>query len=243
MSAEKIFGILDLYNQTRRQLTVSEISNLMDIPQSSVYRHVRVLKENGFLYETSNGDYKLGYRFLDFANIVRLDNSLSEIALPIMKELTNQFKETTILSVISDNFVVCVETVSSPQAVTVSSEQGKIIPLYVGGSSKAILAFQPNDLVDELFNKNLVVKHTENTLATKDELKANLKEIREKGYSVSDSEIDLGVYAYGFPIKNSKQKVFASLAIAGPKERMQLKSEHEIVEKFIEAINKIEKYL
>jgi len=87
MSAEKVFGILDLYSEKKTHLSVAEISHLMKLPQSSVYRHVRILKERGYLIETDIGVYKLGYRFLELANIVRLDNSLSNIALPLMKEV------------------------------------------------------------------------------------------------------------------------------------------------------------
>lgn len=243
MSTEKIFSILDLYSEKKTHLSVAEISNLLDVPQSSVYRHVRVLKENGFLIETDRGEYQLGYRFIDFANIVRLDNSLSKISLSYMKDLTNDLGETTILSVLSDMYAVCLETVSSMRPVKVSSEQGKIMPLYTGASSKAILAYQSQELVDQLFVKGMVKKYTESTLATREDLVANLNEIQEVGYATSDGEIDEGVISYGVPIRDSKQQVFASLAIAGPRERMLKINKDEIVMKLRNAVTNIEKYL
>ncbi|MET3698766.1 IclR family transcriptional regulator [Bacillus oleivorans] len=193
--------------------------------------------------ETDKGAYKLGYRFIEFANIVRMDHSLSTIALPYMKALTQDLGETTILSVISDLSAVCVETVPSLQPIKVSSEQGKIVPIYAGASSKAILAFQSEALIDQLFSRKLVKKFTEKTLATKEELIENLDDIREKGYAISDSEIDVGVFSYGFPIRDSKQTVFASLTVSGPTDRMLQKSETEIIEKCQQAVREIEKFL
>ena len=243
LSADKIFAILDLYSEKKTPLSVAEISSLLNAPQSSVYRHVRLLKEKGFLMETEKGAYQLGYRFIELANIVRMDQRLSTIALPYMKKLTHDLGETTILSVISELSVVCVETVPSLQSIKVSSEQGKIVPIYAGASSKVILAYQSEELIDQLFSKQLVKKFTEKTLATKTELVENLAEIREKGYAISDSEIDVGVFSYGFPIRDSKRNVFASLTVAGPTHRMLQKNEQEIVLKCKQAVSEIEKYV
>ncbi len=63
MSAEKTLDILDLFSLETRELSVARIAELLDQPQSSVYRHLRTLKEKGYIVESNTGTYRLGYRF------------------------------------------------------------------------------------------------------------------------------------------------------------------------------------
>lgn len=244
MTANKVLSILTLFSMERRAMKVDEISNELGIPASSVYRHVRVLKKNGYLIEDNYGNYKLGYKFLELANIVRTDISLPSIAKPYMDKLTNQFRETTILNVISGLNAVCLTTsVIDNAAIKVSSAEGKVMPLFGGASAKALLAFQSDKIIDKIFNNNLVEKITENTIVDKDLLYKDLLQIRKHGYSVSLGELDEGVMAYGFPIKDSKGEVIASLTIAGPEFRMKHRSEDEIIKAFKLVVSEIEAYL
>lgn len=243
MSAEKTLDILDLFDFDTRALNVPQIAEKLGQPQSSVYRHLRLLKEKGYVMESANGYYSLGYRLLKLAKIVRLDINISGIALPVMRQLTKDTEETTILLVHSNLQAVCLEAVSSHQPIKVSSEQGQIVPLYGGASSKALLAFLGEEVVEGLFAGGYVRKHTELTITDKATLKENLATIREKGYAYSDGEIDEGVVSYGVPILDSNNQVTASLSIAGPRERMLEKDEGELVAHLKAAAQTIQRYL
>lgn len=243
MSAEKTLEILDVFTPEKRELSVQEISQLLNQPQSSVYRHLRVLKEKGLVMETNGGFYKLGYRLLEMANIVRMDNGLLTVAHPVMRRLTRETGETSILIVASGLNAVCLETVTSHHPIKVSSERGKIIPLYGGASSKALLAYMQEEIVDELFKQQLVKSHTVNTIVDPEKLKADLQQVRDKGYSVSDQEIDEGVFAYGVPIRDINRQVIASLSIAGPRDRMLEKDEKALIDNLQSGANEIQRYL
>lgn len=244
MTANKVLSILTLFTMDRRSMTVEEISSDLGIPLSSVYRHIRVLKENGYLVEDKFGNYKLGYKFLELANVVRADISLTGIAKPYMDELTTRFRETTILNVISGLNAVCLTTsVIDNAAIKVSSAEGKVMPLYGGASAKALLAYQDDKIIDRIFDNSLVNSITENTITNKENLIEDLLQVKRNGFSTSIGELDEGVKAYGFPIKNSKEEVIASLTIAGPEFRMKHRSEEEIVDAFKAVVKNIERYL
>ena len=49
MSAEKTLDILDLFDFHTTSLTVPQIADKLQQPTSSVYRHLRVLKEKGYI--------------------------------------------------------------------------------------------------------------------------------------------------------------------------------------------------
>lgn len=241
MSTRKTLEILDLFTLETRELTVPQISELMNLPQSSVYRYIRILKEKKFLLETNRGTYRLGLRFLEMSNIINFNNEFSLAARPVMMQLMNETQETTVLVILSGFQAICVENISSTfHMIKVSSEPGKTIPLYAGASSKAILAYMGNEAVNRLYKHGIVQQHTNNTITDKEALLDNLKAIRTNGFAVSDNELDEGVFTYAVPIF-STNTIFGSLSVAGPRERMIQKDSEELIAKLIQAARQIEK--
>jgi DNA-binding IclR family transcriptional regulator len=241
MSADKTLEILDLYGFNTKQLSVQEMSNQLNLPASSIYRYIRILKNKGYLQESVGDTYKLGYRFLEMANIVKAESSLSTIALPFMKYITSKTGETSILTVISGYYAVCLETVTSYHSIKVSAEQGSILPLFAGASSKTLLAYQPKEFINELFVKGYVKQLTSNTITDPENLEKNLKGIRENGYSISDEEVDKMVFAYGVPIMDTNQNLVAALSLAGPKARILEKEKGFYINYLREAAQNIQK--
>ncbi|MEK4423745.1 IclR family transcriptional regulator [Solibacillus sp. FSL K6-1523] len=243
MSVEKTLDILDLFDFKTRELTVQEMANKLEQPQSSVYRHLKVLKDRSLITETNKGTYRLGYRFLEMAKIVKSDINLSSVAFPIMQELCKQLNETVILTIVSNLNVICLEVVTPDQPIKVSSTQGKILPLHAGASSRILLAHLDDNIIFELEKKDMLEKYSDYTFTDVEKLFALKKEVLEKGYAVSDSEVDIGVYAYGVAIKDIDKKLVAGLSIAGPKERLIAVDESYIVETLFESRDKIQEFL
>ncbi|MCM3714429.1 IclR family transcriptional regulator [Halalkalibacter oceani] len=243
MSIKKALEILNLFNLETRELTVTQISNLLHIPQSSVYRYIRILKENRYVFETERNSYKIGFKLLELGNLARIDNEIISIANPIMKQLTDETKETSVLVIHSGLNAVCLEDVtSSHHLIKVSSVSGKVIPLFAGASSKAILAYMGSETINKLYKHGFIKKFTPHTIVDKEELIKEMKKVRENGYAVSDSELDEGVYTYAVPIFSSGN-IFGSLSLAGPKERIIRNNKEELIEKIKNAVNEIEKNL
>ncbi|KAB7707165.1 helix-turn-helix domain-containing protein [Bacillus aerolatus] len=243
MSTMKTLEILDLFDFETRELTVAKISEKLNQPQSTVYRHVRILKEKGYLMDDHEGNYKLGYKFLKFAKIVTMDTNITVVSNPIMQKLTKKIGETSQLMVYSDLQAICLSSVNSGERIQVSAEVGQIFPLYGGSSSKALLAFLDESILKELFEKGIVKKHTENTKATIDDLKKDLQLIQKRGYAFSDGEIDQGVASFGVPIYDYNHRVIASLSIVGPRERLLEKDDKEIITELIKARDEIQSFL
>lgn len=240
MSTRKTLEILDLFTLETRELSVPQISELLHLPSSSVYRYIRILKEKKYLLETNRGTYRLGLRFLEMSNMINLNHELSLAARPVMMQLMNETQETTVLVILSGFQAVCVENISSSfHMIKVSSEPGISLPLYAGASSKAILAYMGNEAVGKLFKHGIVRQHTKNTITDKEALLNNLKEIQENGYAVSDNELDEGVYTYAVPIF-ATNTIIGSLSVAGPRERMIQKNREELVTSLKTAARQIE---
>jgi DNA-binding IclR family transcriptional regulator len=211
--------VLLLFDAGHRELTADEISRLIGAPRSTTYRYIGTLREKGFL-ERSKGDaFRLGPRLLQFARAVRAQEDVGAVALPVMEQLCAEARETVLLTRISNRHAVCIERVETPQAVRISFERGDVQPLHAGASSKILLAFAPPRLVDDYLAQPLTPVG-QNTVTDAEALRQQLAAIRERGFCLSESEVDEGATAVAVPLLDGRGKLVAGLSTAGPTFRM-----------------------
>ncbi|GAA3412493.1 IclR family transcriptional regulator [Paenibacillus hodogayensis] len=192
-------------------LTVSEIADKVSIPESSIYRFIQTLEQNGIVERKGKGQITLGLRILDLARSLsnQIDKQLLVIARPIMEELTEQTNETSVLFIRSGTNAVCIENVKSHQLIRFSIDNGRVVPLCQGATGKTILAYENASIV------NQVVQSMDDQRIS-DHLVQELQQIKEDGFSFTKGEFDTDAFAISAPILDTYQRVVASLSVVGP---------------------------
>ena len=217
----KSVEILDVFLKKHGMLNVAEISNSLKMPRSSIYKYLAVLRKHGFVdYEKKTGVYRLGIKFLQYASLVRSQIRIDVVALPYMRKLANEVKETVILSILLNQLAYCVERVGYESGIIFSMQRGAHLPLYSGASAKVLLASLPDEEIDALLRETKMIAFTPNTITDRQKLKENLMKIRRDGYAYSDHEVDVGARAVAAPILNDELRLIAGLCVAGPVQRM-----------------------
>jgi DNA-binding IclR family transcriptional regulator len=142
-------------------------------------------------------------------------------ALPFLEWLRDVSGETSQLAVLEDWQIVYLERVLSRQPVGyMRSRAGAILPAYCTGLGKALLAFQPRQLVDSWASKQAFPPLTPHTLTSAQALMDELVVIRELGYALDREEREVGVRCIAAPVRDHDEAVVAAISIAGPSERM-----------------------
>ncbi|QIZ38843.1 IclR family transcriptional regulator [Saccharopolyspora sp. ASAGF58] len=193
---------------------VEEISRRTGLPTSSVYRFLRTLVAAGFL-EPDDGVYRVGARLARSGE--GGNERLRELALPLLRRLVEQTSETALLTVRVGRSALVVESVDSPHSMRVSFTRGHLRPLHAGASAKALLAFAPAEVADEVL-KHGMERFTPNT-PTKSALCRQLETIRQQRYVISHGEVDQHAVAIGVPVMRGGELVCA-FSVAGPEHRL-----------------------
>jgi len=232
-SIKRAVKILDLYTENTENLGITEISKILDINKSTVYKIVNTLRDEGLLIKNeTNQKYMMGYKILDLASKTIGQYDYKEISLKEMKELRDDINETVILSVYTKQGGFCLEKVDPKNKIKLTSQAGHIIPLYAGATGKVLLANAPKEDMEKIITDKLK-KFTNNTEITEKKLRKQLNKIKEQGYALSKGELDEGAIAIGAPILDKDGKLIYGLSIAGPAGRMEKKGINEIIEKVI----------
>lgn len=137
-NVKKALDILFVLGEAETPLSVSEIAQRASIPESTVYRLLQTLENNGIIERKSKGQITLGLRILELARSLtqQMDRYLNVIARPIMEKITEKTNETSILAVRSGIEVICIESIASSRLIRFAIENGRLLPLHRGHLEK-----------------------------------------------------------------------------------------------------------
>lgn len=213
---KKTFKILDLFTLEKSSWKITEISKTLNLHHSTVYRILKNLKEERFIFQDiKTKEYSLGLKFLEMGSIVVLSLELFKKAKPILKRLAKLYDGTVLHLTILEGFeAIYLDKIESIRSFPMNSRQGRRAPLYCTGVGKILLAYLPEQDIDYILRNINLVKYTKNTINDMDEIKDNLKLIRKRGYAIDNEEISYGVKCIAGPIRDFTGKVIASVSIA-----------------------------
>lgn len=219
-TVDKVLDILQLFNEDRHWVSIEDIQRELKLPQSTVYRYVRLLVERGFLDKVESGHYHLGVRLIALSRIaLHSDRDIRLVALSSMKRIADETGESVSLMRIANQHAVCIESIEGRYALRVTIDQGRTQLLHAGASSKVLLAYSPEAKWASLLQMPLK-QFTETTITDVSALRQESARIRQQGYAVSDGEIDIGARAIAVPLLNHQSEIIAALSIEAPSSRM-----------------------
>lgn len=242
-AVERAARILASFDNENPTMGLTEIAQAVDLHKSTTHRIVTTLVHYGFLERASDGGrYRLGIRLanLGFRVIQRMD--LRKEALPVMTQLRDQWDETCDLSIFDDDHVLYIEVMHSNHTLRIAAAVGQHLPAHCTASGKLFLANMEPDAL-ETFLERTLTGHTCNTVTSPAELRSQLDQIREKGFSIDQEEYEAGIFAVSAPIRDQSGKMVAALSIPSPTSRMTSERITEISAALIEASRSISRRL
>lgn len=230
-SIEKALEILMAFTPYNREMGTGEIGQKLGLHKATASRILRTLADKGFLQqdpETKKFTLGPAASAIGRAYVNGLDSNLVQVAKPFIDDLRSALEETVVLEVLSGTGTVMAYVAEGPQRVRIAGSVGDRLPVHAAAGAKAILAFSPLETVDKLIAGKLP-QMTANTITDIEAYKSGLAEIRRKGYSFDDEEIDIGINAVGVPIFNHESEPIAAVVVAGPSQRITGKDDTTVV--------------
>ncbi len=202
--------------------TISELARRMDLPKSTVFRHVKTLNSLGYVVDI-DGEQYLSFRFLEFSEQARTRETGYTAAKEKVFELGQETDERALLLVEEQGEGVYVHRtgdISDPMI-------GKRRPLHSLACGKTILAAKSDDEIEEYVAKTELEKHTDNTVTDPEALFEELETIRERGYAVNEQEYMDGLAGVAVPVYTPEDDCLGGLGVFGPTSRFGEEYVHE----------------
>ncbi len=199
----------------RQPVGVSELARSLGLPKTSVQRALITLQQAGWL--RAGGEdltrWYLTTRALSVGSHVSPQLGLREAALPVMNRLRDETGESIHLSILDGDSVFLLERLNSPHIVRTVNVIGGSAPLHASATGKAVLALLPEEQVERILAQGLV-PFNERTITDPDRLRAELEEVRRRGYATNMAEWRPDVIAVGRALCHDGGKPFAALNVS-----------------------------
>lgn len=200
---------------------LSTVTRHLGFPKSTALRLLSTLVSIGFVEQNPiDLTYSISRRFVELGLKVLETYDFVHISRPYMLDLAEKTGETVNLGVLDGIDVVCIDQVSSKHSLRQDQPIGSRVRAHCTSMGKSILAILDDDQIEKTFNGKVFERLTPNTLKNIEDLKKELRIVRNKGYAIDDEEAVKGVRCAGAVISDSSGKPVAALSIAGPAVRI-----------------------
>ncbi|TWP36046.1 IclR family transcriptional regulator [Leekyejoonella antrihumi] len=203
------------------ELTITQLAGQTGLTAGTTSRMAKALAAEGMIRRNPVTDaYHLGARTALLGQAAQRVLGLDK-ALPAMRELARQTKESVNLSIREGPESVVLLRVQSTLPLRFEQTIGARFPLYSTASGKVILAFgeAPEGYLQALPERLDPV--APGTLATRGQLIQQLEEIRGRGYAVDVEENVEGVRCVGAPVLDESGHAHAAIVLQAPAVRMR----------------------
>ena len=198
----------------RGPLSVVDIAEELSMPRPSVYRLLDALQHVGLIGLRDDGRAQLGTEILHLADAAVGGIPEVRAARPAMARLNERTGQTVYLCALRHQMVACLDWVKGTKVTLLLLNPGGTLPPHAGAASRAILAWD-EPLRWHVTSAAPLQKLTPHTLVAAHQIEADAVLTRDRGFSISDEDVTIGVAALGVPLFDARGELRGALSVAG----------------------------
>ena len=199
-------------------MTVTEISQRLDIHKSTVSRILAALLDDGMVWHNAEtGRYSLGMALVEMSGVALGQIDVRAAALPHMEYLSHVSGETVAVTVCRSREAITVAQLPSPQPIRHVVWIGRRLPLHSTAAGKVFLAARHNRgeewraLLDGTEGSLDVTGHAS--------FEREIAQAARRGYAMEHDEFEAGTSAVAAPVLDATGEAAAALSMSGPSGR------------------------
>lgn len=210
--------VMECLTRSRRSMTLTEIANALHLSKSNVHQLLATLSKRRVIERLPNQTYRIGIKAWEIGSRAP-PLEISRIGAPHLAALTKETAEGSNIGILDGLDTVCIQLVETAQPVRVHIPVGDRNPAHASSTGLAMLAeFSDEEIVSRLPEK--LERVASGTICDRTELLAELKRVRERGYSLNRGGWRCDVTAVGTVIRDLDGRMVAGMSIPAPSHRV-----------------------
>jgi DNA-binding IclR family transcriptional regulator len=215
-SVDRAIRLLKAIANSPVPLKLDAVAGAAAVNPGTAWRLLATLEDHGLVARDAGG-YAVGY------SVVRIAASADETALktaarPLLERLVEETEEAVSLSVPRQETIVSIDHIAAPRVVS-AGWLGEQLPLHCTSNGKLVLASLPDDELAAFLRRPLTAL-TPATITDPRALRAELEQLRERGYGTEIEEFEPGLHAVSAAARDARDKPIAILSVSGPAYRI-----------------------
>ncbi len=198
-SADKALRILTIFNEDKTRFSLSEIREKLGINTTSTFRYVNTLTKLGYLIKDRETKLiSVGPKAITLSNTLLKSYDLLNLVKPLIDQLHERHKISIFFGIFNETVIDLIYVRQIQETL------GMVYPrfnqlIHCTAFGKAALAYLPENEALEIIGHTSLIKKTPHTITSKQDLIAEIKDIKRKGYSLNNEELVQGMISIAAP--------------------------------------------
>jgi len=212
------FRVLEYLSSTAQEHSVTELTEVFDLPKSHICRLLKTLTTTGYVEQSPvSRKYKVSLRVLCLANACMEHLRVRERAKPYLHKLQEVLQCPVYLAVPLQGEALLIDVLFPEGRETDTSMViGKLNSPYDSATGKACAAWLNEAEIDDLILRLPPEKKTKYTLTNPKAIHQELQKVYKNKLSTTNSERSLGMSAIAAPIFSNGGIMSATIGVTLP---------------------------
>jgi IclR family transcriptional regulator, acetate operon repressor len=193
--------------------SLPEIQARCGLSMATAHRIMQSLIDRGFVMRMGRADYRLGSVAITLAEGVSVRDILAPAARPHLLSLSKHTKSNTHLGVWNDGMVAYLVKRRFGK-LPVHSAEGAQLEGYCSALGKILLSGMPEDELDRYLADGGFIALTPHTITDPEQLRAEIEDVRRRGWAADNEEIALGLRCIAVPVRGRDGSILAAISIS-----------------------------
>ncbi len=226
---ERGLGVIEAFDENHSRMTAQQVGERCGLSRTAARRYLLTLQHLGYVSSDSKQFWltprimRLGQSYLSSARLPR-------IAQPVLQRVSASLLEVVYLAVLDAGEVVYVSRNGPNRAMSSGFVLGARVPGHVTSAGMLMLANLPSAQLEEWFATHQLPAYTPYTISTQEDLRKEIKRIRQQGWALSEQQFDLAFRGIAVPLKDLRGDLMGALSVLMP---IQGESSEAVVKRIV----------
>ncbi len=218
---ERGLSVLRVFDKSRPEMQLSEVAAATKLNPAVARRCLNTLVKLGYVAKHGRR-FLLRPEVLSFGWSYISSMNFESVALPHLQALRDETGDSSSMAVLSGTDILYVAHVSTQRHIRVSANVGTRFPLHATSMGKVLLAFQPEETIEDYFRAATLQRFTENTITSPAALRKRLAQVRKNGFDSALDELDYGIVSVATPVFDVERRIACAINCSTSTTRISL---------------------
>jgi IclR family pca regulon transcriptional regulator len=201
-------------------MSVADAARASGATRAAARRCLLTLNELGYV-ERYGREFRPLERLRRLGGTTTKRERLARLAQPLLVRARDELNESVSLAVLESETTLFIARAEAEHIVSIGVRIGAHLPAYCSATGRVLLSqFSDKDVLERLGRKRLPAR-TSKTLTKPNEIVTEIRSVREKGYAMSDEELEVGLRSLAVPVAGSTGEIIAAVSVSASSARVR----------------------
>jgi IclR family transcriptional regulator, pca regulon regulatory protein len=205
--------VLCCFDEQTEVLTATEVSARLNLSRAAARRFLLTLVHTGFA-ETEGKGFRATPKVLSLAHAYTGSAKLPKTVMPFLQRISRDLQFSSNCALLEGPDSVCIAAVNVSKLMSTTFEPGTRLPAYTSAAGRIMLAQFDDQKLQKWLASVELFPFTPATPTDKQQLTLDIRNIRQRGFDLSENLFEFGLRGIAMALKNRKGEVKGAISVS-----------------------------